>query len=102
VVVPGEELLELPPDFPARMMRRGNVPYPPMAKLNRVEGVVVLSALVSETGRVLEVKILRPIARQVGLNEAAEEIVRKSTFTPPTKDGVKVKSWTTVPVEFKL
>jgi TonB family protein len=87
---------------PARMVRRGSVPYPPMAKMNRVEGVVVLSVLVNETGKVLEVKVLRPIARQVGLNEAAEEIVRRSTFSAPTKDGVKVKSWTTVPVEFKL
>ena len=37
-----------------------------------------------------------------GLNEAAEQIVRKSVFSPPTKDGVRVKAWTTVPVDFKL
>jgi len=36
------------------------------------------------------------------LNEAALQIVRNSTFSPPMKDGVRVKSWTTVPVDFKL
>jgi protein TonB len=84
------------------MVRRGSVPYPPVAKMNRVEGTVVLSVLVSETGKVLEVRVIRPVARPVGLNEAAEEIVRRSTFSSPTKDGVRVKAWTTVPVEFKL
>ncbi len=86
----------------AKMIRRGAVPYPPLAKLQKVEGIVILSALVSESGKVLEVRVLRPINRPVGLNEAAEEIVKRSTFSAPTKDGVKVKSWTTVPVEFKL
>jgi len=87
---------------PGRMIHRGTVPYPPVAKLNRVEGTVVLSVLVGETGKVLEVRVIRPITRPVGLNEAAEEIVRRSTFSAPTKDGIKVKAWTTVPVEFKL
>jgi len=87
---------------PGRMIRRGSVPYPPIAKMNRVEGTVVLSVLIGETGKVLEVRVIRPVTRPVGLNEAAEEIVRRSTFSVPMKDGVKVKSWTTVPVEFKL
>jgi TonB family protein len=89
-------------DVPARMTRRANVPYPPMARMQRVEGTVLISALVSETGRVLDAKVIRPIARPVGLNEAALQIVRQSTFSPPMKDGVRVKSWTTVPVDFKL
>ena len=87
---------------PARMVRRGSVPYPPLAKMNRVEGTVLLSVLVGETGKVLEIRVIRGINRPVGLNEAAEEMIRRSTFSAPTKDGVKVKSWTTVPVDFKL
>jgi periplasmic protein TonB len=87
---------------PARVLHRGLVPYPPMAKAQHVEGTVILSVLVSETGQVLEIRILRGISRGVGLNEAAEEIMRRSTFSPPTKDGVRVKAWTTVPVDFKL
>jgi TonB family protein len=89
-------------DVSARMTRRASVPYPPMARIQRVEGTVLISALISETGKVLEVKVIRPINRPVGLNEAALQIVRNSTFSPPMKDGVRVKSWTTVPVDFKL
>ena len=86
----------------ARMLRRGIVPYPPLAKMQRVEGTVLVSALVSENGQVLETRLVRGINRPVGLNEAADQIVRRSTFSPPTKDGVRVKAWTTVPVDFKL
>ncbi len=89
-------------DVPARMTRRASVPYPPMARIQRVEGTVLVSALISENGRVLEAKVIRPIAKAVGLNEAALQIVRNSTFSPPIKDGVRVRSWTTVPVDFKL
>jgi protein TonB len=87
--------------MPARIIRRGTVPYPPIARAQRIQGTVLLSVLVSETGQVLEVRILRGVSG-VGLNEAAERIMRTSTFSPPTKDGVRVKAWTTVPVDFKL
>ncbi|MDQ6802517.1 MAG: energy transducer TonB, partial [Acidobacteriota bacterium] len=89
-------------DVPAKMTRRAAVPYPPMARIQRVEGTVLISALISETGKVLDAKVIRPISRPVGLNEAALQIVRNSTFSPPMKDGVRVKSWTTVPVDFRL
>ena len=36
------------------------------------------------------------------LNEAAVNSVKRSVFTPGTKDGVRVKSWTPVRVDFKL
>jgi protein TonB len=87
---------------PARVVRRGTVPYPPLARQQRVEGTVILSVLVSETGQVLEIKIIRGINRAVGLNEAAEQMMRRSAFAAGTKDGVRVKSWATVPVDFKL
>ena len=83
------------------MTRRGSAPYPPMARAQRVEGTVVCSVLVSETGQVLDVRIIRGIERG-GLNEAAIQILRRSTFTPGIKDGVRVKAWTSVPIDFKL
>jgi outer membrane biosynthesis protein TonB len=49
---------------------------------------------------VLDVKVLRGVNRPVGLNEAAVATMRRSTFAPGTKDGVRVKSWVSVPVEF--
>jgi TonB family protein len=74
--------------------------YPPIARMQRVQGSVIVSALISETGRVLETKIIK--GAPMGLNEAADQSVRRSTFAPGEKDGVRVKSWTTVSVDFRL
>ncbi|HVR41911.1 MAG TPA: TonB family protein [Thermoanaerobaculia bacterium] len=78
------------------------VSYPPVAKLRRIEGVVVLQVLVSETGEPLEVKVLRGIGADVGIDEAALAAVRGGLFRPATKDGIPVKARKTVTVPFKL
>ena len=87
---------------PPRMTRRGPVTYPPIARAQRVQGVVVMSVLVSETGNVVDVKVIRGVSLPVGLNEAAVQTMRRSSFAPAMKDGVRVKSYVTVPIEFKL
>ena len=97
LVPPGAEGLN-----PARMTRQAIPIYPALARAQRVEGTVIVNVLVSETGRVLDAKVLSGVNRPVGINEAALQTVRNSTFSPGTKEGVKVKSWTTVVVAFKL
>jgi TonB family protein len=88
---------------PGRVIRYGTVPYPPMARAQRVEGTIIMNVLVSETGQVLEVRLIRGVPRPVGLNEAAEQVIRRSTFSAPLmRDGTRVKSWSTVPVKFEL
>jgi len=88
--------------IPPRITRRGAVNYPPMARAQRVEGTVITSVFVSETGSVLDVRVIRGVNSPVGLNEAAVQAMRRSTFAPAMKDGVRVRSYITVPVEFKL
>ena len=64
---------------------------------------IIMSVLVSENGQVLEVRLIRGVPRPVGLNEAAEQVIRRSTFSAPLmRDGTRVKSWSTVPVKFEL
>ena len=88
---------------PARVIRYGSVPYPPMARSQRVQGTILMSVLVSESGQVLEVRMIRGVNRPVGLNEAAEQVIRRSTFSAPMmRDGTRVKAWATVPVKFEL
>lgn len=87
---------------PARLVRLTTPEYPILAREQRVEGLVLLSVLVSESGQVLQVKLIRGVNKPVGLNEAAEAAVRRSSFAPGVKDGVRVKSWMTVPINFKL
>ena len=88
---------------PARVIRYGSVPYPQMARTQRVQGTILMSVLVSETGQVLDVRVIRGVNRPVGLNEAAEQVIRRSTFSAPMmRDGTRVKAWATVPVKFEL
>jgi TonB family protein len=85
---------------PAHTTHQAPATYPPIARIQHAQGSVIISALISETGRVLETKIIT--GAPMGLSEAADQSIRRSTFAPGEKDGVKVKSWTTVRVDFKL
>ena len=85
-----------------RILKQAPLSYPRAARAERIEGTVILSVLVSETGKVLDVKVIRGVSRGGGLNEAAVDCMRRSTFSPATKDGVNVKSYVTEPINFKL
>ena len=84
------------------IVNRAKPNYPPAAFNRKVEGTVVLSLLVNESGKVAEVKILRPAGGTSGLNEAAVAAVKKWTFKPAVKAGKKVKVWVTYPIVFKI
>ncbi|HSB37414.1 MAG TPA: TonB family protein [Thermoanaerobaculia bacterium] len=72
----------------------------PLARRLKVEGTVLLRVLVNEKGRSEAVEILRDTKPKVGLGQSSKEAVEKWTWTPATKDGKKVKTWTTVTVPF--
>ncbi|MDP9122698.1 MAG: TonB family protein, partial [Acidobacteriota bacterium] len=76
--------------------------YPPVARNLRVEGVVVVTVLVDENGRVEDVRMLEPVRQKVGINEAALEAARAVRYKPAVKDGVRVKMWTRLRIPFKL
>jgi protein TonB len=97
LVPPGTEGLT-----PAHMLHQAIPIYPPLARAQRVEGTVIINVLVSEAGRVLDAKVLSGVNRPVGINESALQAVRNSSFAPGLKESVRVKSWTTVVVAFKL
>jgi protein TonB len=84
---------------PPRMTHQVAPAYPQIARMQRVEGTVLLSVLVSENGQVQDVKVIRGVS---ALNDAAIQSVRKSSFAAGVKDGVRVKSWLAVGVAFKL
>jgi TonB family protein len=78
------------------------VSYPPIALRQRVEGTVVVNALVDERGNVTDAQVVTEAGGRTGLNEAAVEAARKYRFRPATKDGVPVKVWYRVKVKFEL
>ena len=73
--------------------------YPAIAQQARVEGMVIIEAIVGVDGRVTEARVLRskPL-----LDEAALAAVRQWEFTPTTLNGVPVPVIMTVTVNFTL
>jgi protein TonB len=76
--------------------------YPPLALRQRIEGIVELKVLVDETGRVADVEVVKSAGGRSALDKAAMKSVRKRRYRPATKNGVAVKVWLSVRVNFKL
>jgi TonB family protein len=75
--------------------------YPPLALERRISGTVSLNALVDETGAVTEVSLVRASPRGLGFEDAATRYVRTRVYRPATKQGVPVRVWLPIVVEFK-
>ena len=68
----------VPPDYTAEAIRA------------RIEGVVVLTAVVQADGRVDEVKVTRSLDSEFGLDEQAVIALKKWEFEPGTMNGKPV------------
>ena len=73
--------------------------YPAIAQTARVEGTVILEAIISESGEVTAVKVLRSVPL---LDEAARAAVARWRYSPTTLNGVTVPVIMTVTVTFSL
>ncbi len=76
--------------------------YPEIARRQGLEGTVELNVLVDERGTVQDVQVVTGAGGKAGLNEAAADNVRRRKYRPATKEGVPVKVWVPVKVQFKL
>ena len=73
--------------------------YPQQARLTRIEGDVVLNALIAEDGTVRDLKVVKG---QPTLARAALQAVRQWRYKPYELDRKPVKMNTTITVSFKL
>ena len=73
--------------------------YPPIAQLNRVQGIVILEAVINEAGEVTQLRVLRSAPL---FDEAAMNAVRQWRFTPTLLNGQPVPIVMTVTVSFQL
>ena len=96
------DLVKLGPGVtPPKVVRRPQPRFPQMAKrFNRREAKVELRVLVDETGKVLKAE-LQGKKQGYGFDEEALSAAKKSTYRPATKDGVPVKVWHNLSVEFR-
>ena len=76
-----------------------NPVYPPIAESARVQGVVIIEAIIGADGRVQDVRILRSIPL---LDQAALDAVKQWEFTPTLLNGAPVPIIMTVTVQFTL
>ena len=74
--------------------------YTPGALQARVEGLVLLQAVVNRDGTVGEVRITRSLDRVFGLDEEALRTVKQWRFRPARKDGKPVAM--VVPIELRF
>lgn len=82
------------------LVREPRPGYPPIAARQRIEATVMASVLVSETGEVLDVKILKGEPR-FGFNDAAIRAFRGARYSPAMKDGKRVRTWVPQMIHFK-
>ena len=73
--------------------------YPAGPLRNRIGGIVLLRVLVSETGRPMEIDVVREV--HPDLSAAAIGAVRHWNFEPARRNGVAIAAWTTVPIPFR-
>ena len=85
---------------PPRLLREVKPDYTEDARLQRIEGEVVLEIVVRRDGSVGDVKLLRGL--RAGLNDRAVVAVRQWRFSPAHRKGAPVDVVVEVAVEFKL
>ncbi|MHC4992882.1 MAG: energy transducer TonB, partial [Planctomycetota bacterium] len=94
----------LPGVSPPRLIPESRVQpiYPELARVTRVEGNVILQAVVRSDGTVGEIRVLRCNRPNLGFEEAAIEAVRQWRYEPARQHGRPVDVYFTVYVEFRL
>lgn len=74
--------------------------YPTLARRMGKEGRVILKLLIDTDGKLVEVEVVETAG--YGFTEASIDAVKKSTYAPGYRGGVKVATWALLPVSFRL
>ncbi len=98
--------VEQMPQFPGgegELMKyiSSNIKYPTMAMENNIQGRVVVQFVVTKTGKIGEVKVVR--SKDPDLDKEAVRVVKSlPNFIPGKMNGQAVNVWYTLPITFKL
>lgn len=76
--------------------------YPELARVARIEGNVILQAVITKSGQVSEVEVLRCNRPNMGFEEAAVYAVREWRYKPALQGDKPVDVYFTVVVDFEL
>jgi len=79
-----------------------NLVYPELARKACIEGTVTVQAQISESGEVINTRILQSLGENNGCNEAAVAAIKAVKWIPAKKGNTPVTVWISIPVRFKL
>jgi protein TonB len=85
--------------FPARLISQPQPVYPREARRKRIEGDVVLHAIIDTMGNIAKLSV---ISGDPLLVDAAEDAVSKWKYAPTLVNGVPREVETTITVKFEL
>jgi protein TonB len=74
--------------------------YTELARKARLEGVVILEAIIDTSGNVTDIRVLKGLP--LGLNESAMDAVKRSKFRPGTLNGRPVPVVYNLTIHFRL
>lgn len=74
--------------------------YTEIARKARIEGIVIIEAIIDARGNVTDVRVLKPLP--MGLDQAALDAVKRWKFTPGTLNGQPVPVIFNLTVNFRL
>ncbi len=100
------EVVEQKPQFPGGDVAllkwiSDHIRYPAMAQENNIQGRVTVQFVVTKTGSIGEVKVVR--SKDPDLDKEAVRVVKSlPKFTPGKMNGHAVNVWYTLPIQFKL
>lgn len=92
--------LDLVETLPVAIKRVAAI-YPSYAGASLIEGTVMINALISENGDVVQAEIIKSMKGAFGFDQAAQRAVRQWKFEPASIKGIKVKVWLPIAIEFR-
>ena len=88
------------PVVPPKKLQAPNPQYTEIARKARIQGVVIIEAIIDKGGTVTNVKILKGLP--MGLDQAAADAVKRWKFEPATLNGKPVAVIYNLTVNFRL
>jgi TonB family protein len=88
--------------LPPRLLRKVDPQYSADAMRAKIQGSVLLSAVVLPDGSVTDIKVIRSLDRSFGLDMKAIEAARQWRFAPGTRQGEPVPVLVNIELAFNL